>query len=77
MLNSSAKYFGVALPAEPTLEQQCLIRVVKFLGVRVDRMREVQVKLLLLNFEMMAFATTWFGLVCNSWFAENHPPMMF
>jgi hypothetical protein len=75
--NNSATYLGVALPAEPTLEQQRLLSALKFLSVGVDRMREVQVKLLLLNFEMMAFATTWFGLVRNSQLADDHPLMMF
>ena len=63
-LTNSAAYFGASLPAHPTAKQEQLIKMVKFLGGGLERMRDIQVKSVLLNFEMMAFAITWFGLVC-------------
>jgi len=63
-LQDPATYF-TGLPANPSTDQQRLIKTVKFLGGGLERMRDIKVKTLLLNFEMMAFAITWFGLVSN------------
>ena len=55
--------FAVPLPQKPTAEQKRLILAMKFLHTGADRMSSIKVNSVLLNFESMAFAITWFGLV--------------
>jgi hypothetical protein len=60
-----ALYFSGSLPTNPGDQQARLIRTVKLLGSGVKRMQMIQANTIMQNFEMMAFAISWFGLVCE------------
>jgi hypothetical protein len=59
------QYFTVPIPDTPTQEQRHFIRAVELLGAGAERLRTIQTQSLFLNFEMMAFAILWFGMVSH------------
>jgi hypothetical protein len=60
---TSNSNFDVAIPLNPNSDQTRIINVVKFLDVSAKRHKSIQADAFLRNFELMAFAISWFGMV--------------
>jgi hypothetical protein len=64
--NTLGSHFDVTLPSIPTTQQKQWMSIVKFLGSGAERFKKINADSVLLNFELMAFAISWFGLVSRS-----------
>jgi hypothetical protein len=61
---SSEETFSIFIPVHLTVKQKHLILALKFLDAGANWMRCIKINSILLNFESMVFAISWFGLVC-------------
>jgi hypothetical protein len=55
--------YEVAVPMNPSFQQRRIMNAVKFLETGARRHKNIQADTLLRNFELMAFAISWFGMV--------------